>query len=86
MYLKSGVNVSHGINAPNLTGIFNDEKQPTRKENTKTVNNVIKQFFIDSFSYLFYVCELTVNFFRHTRRGHGIPLEMVESHHMEAGI
>uniref|UniRef100_A0A8C6IEC4 Zinc finger protein 975 n=1 Tax=Mus spicilegus TaxID=10103 RepID=A0A8C6IEC4_MUSSI len=23
---------------------------------------------------------------RHTRRGHGIPLEMVESHHMEAGI
>ena len=50
MYLKSGVNVSHGINAPNLTGIFNDEKQPTRKENTKTVNNVIKHFFIDSFS------------------------------------
>ena len=86
MYLKSGVKVSHGINAPNLTGIFNDEKQPTRKVNTKTVNNVIKHFFIDSFSYLFYVCEFIVNFFRHTRRGHGIPLEMVESHHMEAGI
>ena len=86
MYIKSGVNVSNGINALNITGISNDEKQPTRKENTKTVNNVIKHFFIDSFSYLFYVCELIVNFFRHTRRGHGIPLEMVESHHMEAGI
>ena len=45
-----------------------------------------KTFFIDSFYYLFYVCEFIVNFFRHTRRGHGIPLEMVESHHMEAGI
>uniref|UniRef100_A0A0V1KIY9 Uncharacterized protein n=1 Tax=Trichinella nativa TaxID=6335 RepID=A0A0V1KIY9_9BILA len=34
--MESGVNVSHGINALNLTGISNDEKQPKRKGNTKT--------------------------------------------------
>jgi hypothetical protein len=30
------------------------------------------------------VCEYTV--FRHTRRGHQIPLQMVVSHHVVAGI
>jgi hypothetical protein len=34
---------------------------------------------------LFYVCEYTVVFFRHTRRGHQIPLQMVVSHHVVAG-
>jgi hypothetical protein len=44
MYLKSGVNVSHGINTLDITGISNDENQPTRKGNTKTENNVVKHF------------------------------------------
>jgi hypothetical protein len=34
---------------------------------------------------LFYVYEYTVAVFRHTRRGHWIPLQMVVSHHMVAG-
>ena len=58
MYLKSGVNVSQGINALNLTGISNDEKQPKRKGNTKTVNNVIKHFF-HRFIFLFILCMWT---------------------------
>jgi hypothetical protein len=35
--------------------------------------------------YLFYVCEYTVAAFRHTRRGHRIPLQMVVTHHVVAG-
>ena len=35
--------------------------------------------------YLFYVYEYTVALFRHTRRGHWIPLQMVVSHHEVAG-
>ena len=35
--------------------------------------------------YLFIVCEYTVAVFRHTRRGHRIPLQMVVSHHVVAG-
>uniref|UniRef100_A0A0J9YUI0 Zinc finger protein 936 n=1 Tax=Mus musculus TaxID=10090 RepID=A0A0J9YUI0_MOUSE len=31
-------------------------------------------------------CQNDRRYGRHTRREHGIPLEMVESHHMEAGI
>jgi hypothetical protein len=34
---------------------------------------------------LFYVCEYTVAVFRHTRRGHQIPLQMVVSHHVVDG-
>jgi hypothetical protein len=37
------------------------------------------------FKDLFYVCEYTVTLFRHTRRGHWIPLQMVMSHHVVAG-
>ena len=37
------------------------------------------------FIYLFYVYEYTVAVFRHTRRGHRIPLQMVVSHHVVAG-
>jgi hypothetical protein len=33
--------------------------------------------------YLFILCKYTV--FRHTRRGHGIPLQMVVSHHVVSG-
>ena len=32
----------------------------------------------------FYVCEYTVPLFRHTRRGHRIPLQMAVSHHVGA--
>jgi hypothetical protein len=35
--------------------------------------------------YLFYAYEHTVAVFRHTRRGHGIPFQMVVSHHVVAG-
>jgi hypothetical protein len=35
--------------------------------------------------YLFYICEHTVNVFRHTRRGCRIPFQMVASHHVFAG-
>jgi hypothetical protein len=35
--------------------------------------------------YLFYVYECTIALFRHTRRGHQIPLQMVVSHHVVAG-
>jgi hypothetical protein len=34
--------------------------------------------------YLFYVYEYTVTVFRHTRRRHQIPLQMVVSHHVVA--
>jgi hypothetical protein len=36
-------------------------------------------------TYLFYVYEYTVAVFRHTRKGHRIPLQMVVSHHVVAG-
>jgi len=35
--------------------------------------------------YLFYLYEYTVAVFKHTRRGHQIPLQMVVSHHVFAG-
>jgi quinol-cytochrome oxidoreductase complex cytochrome b subunit len=34
--------------------------------------------------YLFYLYEYTVAVFRHTRRVHGIPLQIVVSHHVVA--
>jgi hypothetical protein len=34
--------------------------------------------------YLFNVSEYTVAVFRHTEEGHGIPLQMVVSHHVVA--
>jgi hypothetical protein len=37
------------------------------------------------FIYLFCVYEYTVAVFRHTRRGHQIPLQLVVSHHVVAG-
>jgi hypothetical protein len=39
-----------------------------------------KDLFIYLFIYLFHVCKYTVAVFRHTRRGHQIPLQMVVSH------
>jgi hypothetical protein len=35
--------------------------------------------------FLVYVYEYTVALFRHTKRGHRIPLQMVVSHHVVAG-
>jgi hypothetical protein len=37
------------------------------------------------FIYFLYVYEDTFAVFRHTRRGHRIPLQMVVSHHVVAG-
>jgi hypothetical protein len=45
----------------------------------------ILKFFFFNFIYLLYVYEYTVAVFRHTRRGHQIPLQMVVSHHVVAG-
>jgi hypothetical protein len=36
--------------------------------------------------YLFHICVHTVTVFRHSRRWHRIPLQMVVSHHVVAGI
>ena len=36
-------------------------------------------------TYLFHLYEYTVAVFRHTRKGHWIPLQMVVSHHVVAG-
>jgi hypothetical protein len=51
-----------------------------QKENRK---NTIFPFFKKN---LFYLYEYTVAVFRHTRRGHQIPLQMVVSHHAVVGI
>jgi hypothetical protein len=37
------------------------------------------------FKDLFILCEYTVTFSRHTRRGHQMSLQMVVSHHVVAG-
>jgi hypothetical protein len=42
-------------------------------------------FFLKRFIYLLYKYEYIVAVFRHTRRGHQIPLQMVVSHHVVAG-
>jgi hypothetical protein len=47
----------------------------------QNMNIIIHTF--KRFIYLFYVFEYTV--FRHTRRGHQIPLQMVVSHYVVAG-
>jgi hypothetical protein len=43
---------------------------------------VVKVSFLLRFIFLLYVYEYTVAPFRHTRRGHRIPIEMVVSHHV----
>jgi hypothetical protein len=43
-----------------------------------------KQFFLNKI-YVFYLEEYAVAVFRHTRRVHQIPLQMVVSHHVVAG-
>jgi hypothetical protein len=42
-------------------------------------------FFFFFKMYLFHLHEHTVAVFRHTRRKHQIPLQMVVSHHVDAG-
>jgi hypothetical protein len=44
------------------------------------------QDFFKRFIYLFYVYEYMIALFRHTKRRHQIPLQMVVSHHVVAGI
>jgi hypothetical protein len=38
------------------------------------------------FKDLFIICKYTVAVFRDSRRGHQIPLQMIVSHHVVAGI
>jgi hypothetical protein len=45
----------------------------------------VKNNFFFMKMFLFYICEYTVTVFRHTRRGHQIPLQVVVSHHVVAG-
>jgi hypothetical protein len=45
---------------------------------------ILLKRFIYSFIRLFNVYEYTAAVFRHTRGGHGIPLQMVVSHHVIA--
>jgi uncharacterized membrane protein YqaE (UPF0057 family) len=47
--------------------------------------NVCFLFFVLRIIYLFYVYKYTGAVFRHTRRGHQIPLQMVVSHRVVAG-
>jgi hypothetical protein len=46
---------------------------------------VTSPLFFFFFKDLFYLYEHTVAVFRHTRKGHQIPLQMVVSHHVVAG-
>jgi hypothetical protein len=64
---------------------------PHRWEICSPISNVSKRdtenelFFLLK-NYLFYVYESAATIFRHTRRRHQIPLQMVVSHHVVAGI
>jgi hypothetical protein len=74
---------------PELHRITLSQKQTNKQTKLSSrcfYSNILKDlisFLI--FIYLFYVCEYTVAVFRHTRRGHQIPLQMVVSHHVVAG-
>jgi hypothetical protein len=54
----------------------------TLRDTDYTIRREI-HFLKDLFIHLMY--EYTVAVFRHTRGGHGIPLQMVVSHHVVAG-
>jgi len=41
---------------------------------------------IQYFLFIYFIYEYTVAIFRHTRKGHQIPLQIVGSHHVVAGI
>ena len=51
--------------------------------------NIVPKKQVSDFSffmiYLFHLFEYTVAVFRHSRRGHWIPLQMAVSHHVVAG-
>jgi hypothetical protein len=58
-------------------------------QSSKTLTKTSIMWYLDFFFFLrfiyFYVCEYTVTLFRQTGRGHQIPVQMVESHHVVAG-
>ena len=45
----------------------------------------VPSFLLVIYLFLFYIYEYTVTVFRHTRRGHQIPLQMVVGHHVVVG-
>jgi hypothetical protein len=51
-----------------------------------TTTRLIVFCFLVFFKGLFIIYEYTLAVFRHTRRGHQIPLQMVVNHHVVAGI
>ena len=59
------------------------QKEPQEKDLLNGFGGLGWLFFFKI--YLFHVCEYTVTVFRHTRRGHRIPLQMVVSYHVVAG-
>jgi hypothetical protein len=66
-----------------LVGYGFDSQHPLRW----LTNACNSSFLLLRFIYLFYAYEyITIAPFKHTRRGHRIPLQMVVSHHVVAGI
>jgi hypothetical protein len=62
------------------------QRNPVSKnKQTKKLKSCFLKDLFKKFIYLFYVYEYTVAVFRHTRRGHKIPIQMVVSHHVVAG-
>jgi hypothetical protein len=56
-------------------------EEETNKQTNKQTNNLES---VSAFS-LYHLYEYTVAVFRHSRRGHRIPLQMVVSHHVVVG-
>jgi hypothetical protein len=85
--MRSGALFQHtGVLADTHTlnkySLINKVSAQVNKIYFSTLNLVLELFKKD----LFYAYEYTVAVFRHTRRGHQIPLQMVVSHHVVAGI
>jgi hypothetical protein len=59
---------------------------PHSASKEKTIQIAIFMIFKKYILFILYIyVEYTVAVFRHTRRGHWIPLQMVASHHVVAG-
>jgi hypothetical protein len=62
---------------PVLKNQKEEEEEEEEEEEGKALENILK-------IYLYYLYEHITAVFRHTRRGHQIPLQMVVSHHVDA--
>jgi hypothetical protein len=69
------------------TGSVPHPKHPVIEPLYNLAIEVHLKFFLSlRFIYLFIICKYTVAVFRHSRRGHQISVQMVVSHHVDAGI